>query len=360
MVIWHRAIFDSTADFYTIRDIQDQYFRNHPDSNAHESGVRNEFYRWSRFWNHRVANDNGQVASITKAIQNYQEIYQDINDIFIPPENPVSDWYYLGPKGLNTPSYGIVICTKFDKSDPSLQTYYAGTGASGLWKTTDGGLTWRNITGQYLVEGLGVMDILLHPTNPDIIYLAIGFGGMGRPYYYGKGIMKTANGGQTWDNVLPFTPSDKKPITRLIMDPGNPDRILAFGANYIYKTTDGNNWLPVPSIPGDYCFSNNVSWLAPKIVRDVVFKPGSTDIVYVGTDYVYEYMAEVWKIENIFSSTPAFYQINKLPFNNLTDCERFSLDVKNGNPDEVYCGALQGTSFSIFKIDQSIYFFLST
>ena len=352
--LWYQAIFDSTADFYTIRDIQDHYFHTHPDSTAHESGIRNEFYRWARFWNHRVANDSGQVASITKAIRNFQEVYQDIEEIYEPPENPVSDWYYLGPKGLATQNYGIVICVKFDPNDPNMQTYYAGTGTSGLWKTTDGGLTWRNITGQYLAEGLGVMDILIHPSNPDIIYIAIGFGRMGRPYYYGSGILMTTDGGESWENILPLTPSDRKPITKLLMDPNNPARILAFGAKYIYKTQDGLNWSSVPLIPTSYCSACN-NWVLPKVVKDAIFKPGSSDIVYVATDYCESNMAELWKIDDIFSLNPVFMKINDPPYNNFTDCERFALDIKHGtnqNPDEIFGGALHGNLFSVFKIDQ--------
>lgn len=274
--LWHKAIFDTTADFYTVCDIQDQYFRNHPDSVMDESGIRSEFYRWYRFWNHRVSNDN-QNGSIKNAIEKYQQTYQTLEEIYQQEENPSSDWFYIGPKRIDAQRYGIVICAKFDKSDPTLKTYFAGTGASGLWKTTDGGLTWKNITGQNLLEGLGVMDIAIHPTNHDIIYIAIGFGGMGRPYYYGKGILKTINGGKTWENVLSFIPSDKKPITRLLMDPTNPNRILALGANYIYKTTDGETFTLVPSIPSEYCFSGPVNWIAPKIVRDVIFQPGSSN-----------------------------------------------------------------------------------
>ncbi len=263
-LIWKKAIYDSTADFYEICELQDQYFQTHPDPDADESGPRREFYRWSRYWNHRVDYSDGQTASITKALRNYQSIYNRLGEIYSPTDNPASDWYYLGPKGLATQHYGIVTCVKFDRNDQTLQTYYAGTGSSGLWKTNDGGNTWRNITGQYLVEGLGVCDILIHPTNPEIIYIGIGFSGMNRPFYYGKGIMKTSNGGISWETVLTFNPSDKKTITKLVMDPADPNRILAFGANYIYKTTDGINWSLVPNIPPNFCTSGSINWVAPK------------------------------------------------------------------------------------------------
>jgi len=85
----------------------------------------------------------------------------------------------------------------------------------------------------------------------------------------------------------------------------------------------------------------------------VVFQPGSSNIVYIATDFVAQYKAEVWKIENVFS-TCVYTQLNTIPANNVPDCERFALDVKNdanGNPSELYCGGLHGTSFSIYKID---------
>ena len=248
---------------------------------------------------------------------------------------------------------------KIDPNDPTLQTYYAGTGTSGLWKTTDGGQSWKNITGPYLSYGLGILDIAINPTNPDVIYIATCFGGLGRAYYYGKGIMQTTDGGQTWQ-----TPSNMNfpawwqiPITKFVMDPNNPNRIVAFGKNYIYRTLDGVNWDSLTVVPqgiNGFCNSGGVTWLNPKTVRDAVFMPGNTNSVIVGTDFVSTSTAELWQIDNIFSNNINSGDFHELSGQLSNTYDRFSIDIKKGttgNPDIVYFGGLTSTNFSIFYID---------
>jgi len=257
-VFWQKAISDSTSDFFEVSSIQDQYFRNHPDAISNESDSRSEFYRWYKFWNHRVDQSDGQIASISHALEKYHNIYRNLNDWYAQSSNTSSDWRFLGPKGLTSQNYGIVGCAKFDRNDPTLKTFYAGTGTSGLWKTTNGGLTWKNITGNYLVSGMGISDILIHPTNPDIIYIATLCQGLGRTYYYSNGIMKTTDGGQTWSYCYSLNPSDKTVISKMVMNPNNPNQIIAFGANQIFRTMDGSTWSPILNVPPNFCYSNNI------------------------------------------------------------------------------------------------------
>jgi hypothetical protein len=182
--IWHRALTDASENLYEILEAQNLYFENHPDTTADESGNRAEYYRWSDFWKRRAYSEEAQKGSILNGMSKYMDAVSHINEYYGPTENPASDWYFVGPKGLSSQNYGVVGCIAVDPSDQTHNTIYAGSGASGLWKTIDGGNSWRNITGNYLIAGLGVMDILINPTNPQIIYITIGFGSMGRTYCY--------------------------------------------------------------------------------------------------------------------------------------------------------------------------------
>jgi photosystem II stability/assembly factor-like uncharacterized protein len=114
-------------------------------------------------------------------------------------------------------------------SDPEI--VWAGTGepfirsnvsiGDGVWKSTDGGETWTHSG----LEGPGrISRIVIHPTNPDIVYAAQ----LGHGYspQAARGVYRTTDGGTTWQQVL-FV-DENTGASDLIMDPNNP-RILFAG-----------------------------------------------------------------------------------------------------------------------------------
>ncbi len=113
-------------------------------------------------------------------------------------------------------------------SDPAV--VWAGTGetnirsnvsiGNGVWKSTDGGESWRH-TG---LEGTGrVGRILVHPRDPDLVYVAA----LGHAYADSdaRGVYRTADGGATWERIL-FTGPGAGAYD-MVMDPANPRKILA-------------------------------------------------------------------------------------------------------------------------------------
>lgn len=142
------------------------------------------------------------------------------------------------------------------------QVIYVGTGeglhrpdlgvGDGIFKSTDGGTTWAHI-------GLGdvqqVARLIVHPTNPDIVFVA----GLGHPYGPNeeRGIFRTKNGGRTWEKVLYI--DHNTGAIQVEFDPTNPDILFADmwehregpweNASFsgpksgLYKSTDGGtNW----------------------------------------------------------------------------------------------------------------------
>lgn len=113
-------------------------------------------------------------------------------------------------------------------SDP--QIVWAGTGESfirsnvsvgdGVWKSTDGGTTWTNMG---LENSFRVSRVLIHSSNPDIVYV----GSMGHAYAPQKdrGVFRTLDGGKTWAKVL-FV-NDSTGVSDMVMDPNNPRIIFA-------------------------------------------------------------------------------------------------------------------------------------
>ncbi|HJO05326.1 MAG TPA: sialidase [Acidobacteriota bacterium] len=122
-------------------------------------------------------------------------------------------------------------------SDP--QIVWAGTGephirsnvsiGNGVWKSTDGGDTWRHMG----LDATGrISDVLIHPRNPDIVYVAaLGHGHSPQPE---RGIFRTTDGGTTWEQVL-FV-DENTGASDLEMDPNNP-RILFAGMWHVSINT---------------------------------------------------------------------------------------------------------------------------
>ncbi len=124
-------------------------------------------------------------------------------------------------------------------------TYYAGYTGGGLWKTEDAGLTWRPIADEALQTG-SVGDIAVAESDPNVVFVGMGeHAPRGVMTTYGDGVYKSTDGGQTWKRLgLEKT----RHISDVIVHPHNPDIVFvaAQGALHgpgeergIYKSTDG-------------------------------------------------------------------------------------------------------------------------
>jgi photosystem II stability/assembly factor-like uncharacterized protein len=129
--------------------------------------------------------------------------------------------------------------------------YYFGATGGGLWKTTDGGLTWRAATDTDLrtssVGAIGVAE-----SNPDVVYIGMGEVELRGNIIQGDGVYKTTDGGRTWKHVGLETTGA---IGRIRVHPANPDiaYVAALGDPYgpnadrgVFKTADGGaTWTKV-------------------------------------------------------------------------------------------------------------------
>ncbi|QHN05351.1 hypothetical protein FTO74_05490 [Granulicella sp. WH15] len=123
-------------------------------------------------------------------------------------------------------------------------TFYMGSTGGGIWKTTDAGHTFFNVSdGQISVGSIGAM--MVAPTDPNIIYVGTGSSKIRSNVSIGKGMYKSIDAGKTWKFIgLP----DAGQIATVRIDPTNPDIVYVaaqgnpFKANPergVYKTTDG-------------------------------------------------------------------------------------------------------------------------
>ncbi len=121
--------------------------------------------------------------------------------------------------------------------------YYVGAPAGGLWHTTDDGLTWTTTTDQ--LPSLGVSGLVVDWSNPQVVYLGSGDGDGSDTH--SLGVWKSTDGGLTWNPTgLSWNPGQSYQINRLIQDPINSAVLMAATSDGIYRTTDGGQtWTQV-------------------------------------------------------------------------------------------------------------------
>jgi len=97
--------------------------------------------------------------------------------------------------------------------------YYSGATGGGLWKTTDGGVTWNPVTdGQIHSSSVGAVAVAA--SNPDVVWIGMGEKELRGNIMQGDGVYKSTDAGKTWKHM---GLEDTQTISRIRIDPDNPD-----------------------------------------------------------------------------------------------------------------------------------------
>lgn len=186
-------------------------------------------------------------------------------------ESATGTWSLAGP--VNTDNgIGRVDRLAFHPSNASI--VYAGAAGGGLWRTTDAGANWTNLTAD--IPCLGISGIGLDPNDVNTIYILTGDGdsdisGLVEDFGYMRfsiGVLRSTDGGARWTRLSPFPGTTNTLVGyRLVMHPTNSNIFFACTSQGLFRTDDGGQtWDGVQTTGGDF--------------YNMKFKPGSTLTCY--------------------------------------------------------------------------------
>jgi len=317
---WQNMIYDHGYNFNDIQRDFNIYYESvmqGQDKIPKGSGIK-QFKRWEHYWEARV-DENGNFPAdghTLTEIEKYNRAQLSNGQSSRTYDPGTGTWEIVGP--TPAPSNGTtqingngrLTCITFHPTDPN--TIFVGAPSGGVWKTTDNGATWAEFSGG--LTRLGVSSIVIHPTIPTTMYIATG----DRDSYDapGYGVWKSVDGGNNW--FAHNSTMGNRTINELIMDPTDPDKMLASATNgYVYRTTNGGTTWTASNFTGVN-------------LRDLTYHPTNSSIVYAaGTEFHKSTDGGATWIE-ITSGVPA-------------GAQRIAIAVSPDQPDWVYLLAGGGT-----------------
>ena len=207
-----------------------------------------QFERWVYIWQDKVNADGTFPTTANRPLSGTAYI----NELMTGQSQnrgPGDTWEQIGPVDkplangyVGYPGKGRINVIAEDPNNTDIM--YAGAAAGGIWKTTNGGLLWTPKSD--FLAGLGVTDILVDPTNTNIIYMATG--DEDGQHISSIGVFKSTDAGETWNPTgLTFSLNQNEYINDLAFAPGSNTKIFALTNTEIKVTTDsGTTWTNVP------------------------------------------------------------------------------------------------------------------
>jgi len=251
-------------------------------------------------------------------------------------------WRSIGPANMG----GRVTAIEGVAGDP--YTFYVGGADGGIFKTTNGGTTFKPIFDNQAVLSIGAITVA--PSDPNVIWVGTGEGDPRNTASFGDGVYRSTDAGDTWKHL---GLNETERIKRIKVDPRDPDVAYvaalgrAWGPNEergVFKTTDGGKtWTKALFVDKDSGCS------------DIDLDPQNPRIVYAG---MYTFRRKPWRFDSGGGQTALYKSIDsgtswKKLTNGLpkTPMDRIGIAIARSNPMTVYMITETKTEGNLFRSD---------
>lgn len=242
-------------------------------------------------------------------------------------------WQFLGPKNVSGRCTDIAVVTPKGKN----YTIYAAAASGGVWKTENEGTTWEPIFDQAPSTSIG--DVAVASSNQQIVWVGTGEANIFRSSQSGVGIYKSTDGGKTWKHMgLEGTYT----IPRIVIHPANPD--------LVYVASSGHEWTDNPERGVFKTKDGGMTWEKVLYIDektgaiDLVMDPGDSEVLYAAT---WQRIRKRWndpRNEPAYTGSGIYKTTDggktwKAVNNGLPEAKfrgRIGLDIARSNPNVLY------------------------
>ncbi len=224
---------------------------------------------------------------------------------------------------------------------------YAAAASGGVWKSVNAGTTWEPVFDKQSTSSIG--DIALAPSNPEIVWVGTGEANNQRSSSWGDGVYKSENGGRTWQNMGLKT---SQHIGRIVVHPTNPNIVYVAAVGPLW--TDGGERGLYKSIDGGKTWKAVLTISPHTGVTDVIMDPTDPSIMYAAT---FQRQRKAYSFvgggpeSGIYKSTNAGDTWTKVTEGLPTgDIGRIGLDVSRSQPRTVYA-TLETKTPEVYRSD---------
>lgn len=304
---------------------QDLYISNNPYENAEDFVKdRNAFKRERWFYEQRMYPNNFLPEDAYTKSQLQRNQMRQSQGFY---NNERNIWTNIGPTSGFYFSYGNIASrittVKYDPANPDI--IYLGAAYGGVWKSTNSGQSWTALTNDEVSLSSGALAI--DPANTNIIYYGTGEATYSAASYYGRGLLKSTDGGNTWTNYTAGLGSLSY-FSRIAIRPGHSNELLAALGNRanlgvsggLYRSTDaGITWSVVVSGRCD----------------DVIFSPDGSKAYAIGSGTSYRISTDGG--------------VTFTPNSSLSAATRNHIALCKTSPNIMFCAIHSGSTISVYK-----------
>ncbi len=298
-------------NFYQVQQAGEEFWRDQPIEERR--GWKN-YKRWEWFWEPRVG-EAGEFPNVAKLYEDWK-----VHTAIKEKDRILSSkkWVQLGPIGDPLPkvlgAQGIGRVNSVRTVSGKSGLLFAGAAGGGLWKSTNYGKNWVKLPFPQFLS-LGISDIAISPSNPNIIYISSGdaFGaGAVSVQVNSIGVVKSTDGGNSFFQTgFSQELSHSRILARCLVHPANPDIVYLASSDGVYKTTDGGQ-----------SWSNTFSGS----FIDMEFHPENPEIIYAST--------RKWSQNEIYKTADGGKTWKEV--RRFTSSRRIAIAVTEANPKNVY------------------------